>query len=254
MMIFVTGDTHGLKDFGKIVNFLSNNPDLNNKDTKIIITGDFGCFWKKEDADLDNNKMIQFLSKYKCQFLFIDGNNENFDILDSLPVSKIYGGNVHKITENIFHLMRGEIFNIENISFLALGGADSWDAPSKSKYYGRRFEGISWWKRESASLPEFENAVRNLRKNHYKVDVILTHEGTSDVANYKGSNVDAMCRINDYIYRKTNFKYWFCGHHHVDVCVNGVKCLFNDIVKIENMDKVAYFIDKNDSKNLNNLQ
>ena len=45
----------------------------------------------------------------------------------SLNIEWWYGGKVHKISNHIYHLQRGEIFFLYGKSFLALGGADSHD-------------------------------------------------------------------------------------------------------------------------------
>ena len=45
--------------------------------------------------------------------LFIDGNHENFDKLNSYPVETWCGGKVHKIRNNVIHLMCGEVYCIE---------------------------------------------------------------------------------------------------------------------------------------------
>ena len=38
-----------------------------------------------------------------------------------------HGGKVHQIRESVIHLMRGEIFNIDNKKFFTFGGARSHD-------------------------------------------------------------------------------------------------------------------------------
>ena len=54
--------------------------------------------------------------------------HENFDRLEKYRVSKKYGGKVQKITENCYHLMRGERYDINGFKFLCIGGAESHDA------------------------------------------------------------------------------------------------------------------------------
>lgn len=59
--------------------------------------------------------------------VFVDGNHENFDRLYSYPVKEWNGGKVHEIRPSVLHLMRGEVFTIEDKKFFAFGGASSHD-------------------------------------------------------------------------------------------------------------------------------
>ncbi len=54
--------------------------------------------------------------------LFIDGNHENFDMLYNLPIAEFGGGIVHKVDDGIYHLIRGEVYNIDEKKFLYLVG------------------------------------------------------------------------------------------------------------------------------------
>lgn len=228
-MIYITGDTHGLKDIKKFKSSYFNNV-INKKGNYLIITGDFGITWNKEVL----KKCLALYGSMKCTILFVDGNNENFDILDKMPIKKFAGGNVHKLGKNIYHLMRGEIFNIEGKSFLAFGGADSWDAPFRYPKTNR-VEGVSFWKREQPSMEEFENAIKNLHKNGNEVDFVLTHEATSEVANSFGSSSYTTSKMLDKIFDISKFKFWFCGHHHKNYAFDcAIKCMFDEFDCIEN--------------------
>ena len=59
--------------------------------------------------------------------LFVDGNHENFDLLNSYPVEIWKGGKVHRVKPNITHLMRGQVFEIEGKTIFTFGGATSID-------------------------------------------------------------------------------------------------------------------------------
>ncbi len=117
-MIFVTGDTHGRTDFAKLLLFVREYPNLTKNDY-VIIAGDFGAVWEKEtlEEDLKPYRDLPFT------VLFVDGNHENFDLLNSYPVEIWNGGKVHKIKSNIIHLMRGQVFEITGKTFFTFGGA-----------------------------------------------------------------------------------------------------------------------------------
>ena len=57
----------------------------------------------------------------------MDGNHENFDILYKYPVEKWNDGKIHRITPNIVHLMRGEIYSIEGKTIFTFGGGTTVD-------------------------------------------------------------------------------------------------------------------------------
>lgn len=84
-MIYITGDIHGTISVAKRLN-TKNFPkqrELTKKDY-VIITGDFGLIWK---LDAEDQFWLKWLNKQKSfTTLFIDGNHENFDLLESYPI------------------------------------------------------------------------------------------------------------------------------------------------------------------------
>lgn len=142
-MIYLTGDTHIPIDIGKLsCKSFPKQQEMTRSDY-VIVLGDFGLLWKKDET---YDYWLDVLSKRTYTLLFLDGNHENFDWLDSLPVETWHGGRVHRIAENILHLMRGEIFEIGGSTFFTLGGAVSYD-----KVF--RAEGISWWPQHREPRP-----------------------------------------------------------------------------------------------------
>jgi len=129
-MIYITGDTHGIIDWGKInTSRFPEQKDLT-KDDYLIVLGDFGGVW----GDADQDRYIQkTYGERNFTTLFIDGNHENHDLLDSYPVEEWCGGKVHRITDSIIHLMRGQVFVINGIKFFTMGGAESTDKAWRKK-------------------------------------------------------------------------------------------------------------------------
>ena len=100
-MIFITGDTHGDWISRLRTESFPEQKEMT-KDDYVIICGDFGI-WdnsKREKYNLDWLKDKPFTT------LFVDGNHENYDILDELPVKEWNGGKVHFIRPSVIHLMR----------------------------------------------------------------------------------------------------------------------------------------------------
>ena len=162
-MIFITGDTHGFHDFPKLQRFATEHPELSESDY-MIIAGDFGGVWSEKTLEKD-------LAPYQnlpCTVLFIDGNHENFDLLERYPIEVWNGGKIHRITDKIIHLMRGQVYQIDGRSFFTFGGATSID-----KYMRR--EGLEWWPQERPTDADIIEANKNLEKVGFEVDFIVTH-------------------------------------------------------------------------------
>ena len=124
-MIYITGDTHA--DFSKFEkNKLPIQTEMT-KDDYVIICGDFGGVWNYIVESMYEKCWLDWLNEKNFTTLFVDGNHENFERLYRYPVEEWHGGKVHKIRESVIHLMRGEVFDIDNKKFFTFGGAKSHD-------------------------------------------------------------------------------------------------------------------------------
>ena len=226
MRLFITGDTHGDIDFHKLNT--KNFPEgrLLTKEDYVIICGDFGAVW-------DGAKSDKYLQKWYNEkpwtTLFVDGNHENHDILDSFPISEWNGGKVHFITPSIIHLMRGQVYKIGDKTFFTMGGAESHD-----KIY--RKEGISWWRREMPSNDEYEEGLTNLNKVNNQVDYILSHCAPdrlqSKIAYWYEH--DKLTNYLEIVRQTVEFGWYYFGHYHIDKDFLNYKatCLYNNIIEL----------------------
>lgn len=235
-MILVTGDCHG--DFSKF----SGTPytDLTENDT-VIVCGDFGIW----DNNAREQNWMRYISDQKYTVVFVDGNHDNFDRLNKeFTVVDFHGGKAHRIRHNLYHLMRGYVFDFEGKKFFCFGGARSHDiqggildprGKSNEQFleeyaeairYGLpfRIRGISWWDRELPSEEEMNRGRAELEKVNWKVDYVITHCLPTDVqAVYSAGDFEEDI-LTDYlmnIAHKMNFKTWYCGHYHDDYKVMG---------------------------------
>ncbi len=101
--------------------------------------------------------------------LFVDGNHENFDLLNVYPVEIWNGGKVHKINPDIIHLMRGQVYKIDGETFYTFGGVTSIDKDI------RRAFSYGWWAQELPSFEELDEGMANLKWYNNKVNYIITH-------------------------------------------------------------------------------
>lgn len=206
-MIFFTGDLHGEIDIKKLNS--KNCPAKEND--YVIICGDFGLIWNKPNQKgyKTDQYWLKWLENKPFTTLFVDGNHENFDILDNLPVETWRGGKVHKINSKVIHLMRGQIFTIEGKKIFTFGGAASHDKWT-------RVPNISWWKREMPSMLEYNEGLDNLIENDWRVDYVVTHCAPSHIQNqicswYERDELNSFLQV---ISKKLKFKAWYFGHYH----------------------------------------
>ena len=222
-MIYITGDTHG--DYDDFL-FRMRQTNISRSDT-VIICGDFGFVW---NTPYERN-VLGWLSNEPYKILFIDGNHEDFDLLSTYPVMQWHGGSVHRISGNIYHLMRGQCFKIEGKTFFTFGGAYSID-----KQY--RQEGKTWWPQELPSLEEYAIATKTLEACGYTVDYILTHTIPTFAIRQIGVAPDPhdaeLTGFLEWLYGKMQYTHWFAGHFHVNKVVqNKIHVLHDQILTLK---------------------
>ena len=245
--IIVTGDIHG-NPFQRLN--LENFPEgkTYTKEDYVIILGDFGLVW--DDSAMEHS-CLDWLENKPWTTLFIDGNHENYDLLNKFPIEEWGGGRVQKIRSSVIHLLRGEVYDIGGYKFLAMGGARSHDIQDgilevgdprikiwkKDNFKLFRINHISWWEEEIPNEEERKNALKNLAENDYKVDYILTHEAPSsdvilmDHLLYHPDEYSKWLEME--IRQKVKYKKWFFGHYHLNLDVNEKEtCLFERRIRI----------------------
>lgn len=250
-MIYITGDCHAdwtrfnVKDF----------PDQSEmtRDDFVIVCGDFGL-WnksKKEDWWLD------WFEKKNFTVLFLDGNHENFDRLygDEFEVVNFHGGKAHKIRENVYHLMRGYIFDLCGKRFFTFGGASSHDIQDGildpadfeseeefkkvykewyDEYKMFRVNHVSWWEQELPSKEEMFRGIEALMSSDMRVDFVVSHCLPQNIAAMLGFYTSD--RLTEYFDRLLNdglrFDRWYCGHYHINRNIDQYTILYERIERI----------------------
>lgn len=230
-MICITGDTHIPHDIHRLS--MANWPEQKKltKDDYLIICGDFGGLW---DNSRENKYWLDWLAEKPYTILYVDGNHENFAVLDALPEIDYMGGRAHRIRENIYHLMRGYVFTIDGKTIFTMGGATSHDQAF-------RIPGRSWWARELPDSEEYDRGRENLAAHGWTVDYIVTHCAPGSVQDrvcyykegYFGYEKDELTGYLEEISWRACFKGWFFGHYHYDGEVfSGFRAIYNDIIEI----------------------
>ena len=251
--IFICGDTHGTLDLNKLKE-LSIIKKLT-FDDYVIICGDCGIVWNK---DLLQEHIRAYKSLY-TNILFVDGNHENFDRLysDEFEVVDFHGGKAHKIRENVYHLMRGYIFDICGKKIFAFGGASSHDIDDgildrddfdsdkefndtindwylKDKWF--RINHISWWAQEMPSQEEMDFGLKTLADNGNKVDYIVSHCCPQEIASifsHGSYKPDKLTQYFNDVKNTVEFDKWFFGHYHDNQQILGnFYLLYEQIVRV----------------------
>ena len=247
-MIYITGDTHS--DFSRFTeeNFLIQSEMT--KDDYIIICGDFGGVWTFEEDSRREKEALDWLNNKSFTTLFVDGNHENYTRLYNYPIEEWKGGKVHKIRDSVLHLMRGEIFDIDNKRIFAFGGARSHDIQDgilnldeEEKIYEYRKRGayfrirdFLWWDLELPTNQEMENGIENLEKINYKVDYIISHCCPTSIQALINSTYkrDILTDYLQQISEKCTFKRWYFGHYHdYKQVISQFTLLYENIVPLE---------------------
>jgi len=205
-MIYITGDMHG--DQSRLL--YSKEEKLWGKGDIIIVAGDWGFLFHDNYSE---NMFLNDIEQRPYTLAFVDGNHENFVALNKYPVEIWNGGKVHRIRNNIFHLMRGQIFTIEGKKFFTFGGAYSLDR------YRRRLN-IEYWEEEIPSRADYNEATVNLKAHNFEVDYIITHQAPRKIIMMMGETPDLhdmeLTGFLDYVLYDIKHTHWFCGHWHLD--------------------------------------
>lgn len=243
-MIYITGDTHG-----KFSRFKNKTFHANENDT-VIICGDFGGIW---DNSPTQDYWLKWLSQKPYTILFCCGNHENFDTLYQYPVVDYAGGKAHQIAHNIYHLMRGEVFRIEEKTFFVMGGAASHDisdgildpTDKNFKHQERvlkkqgkkmyRIAGVSWWPQELPSQEEYDHAKDTLQAYHYTFDYIITHDCPSTIQKQIDDSYpcNALNEFHQFVAEHCTFRQWFFGHYHQEMEIsNKYQLIYKNIIAL----------------------
>lgn len=206
-MFYITGDLHGEYDINKLSSKKFPMGKNLTRDDYLIICGDFGLVWSNGNFEM---YWRNWLNNKPWTTLFVDGNHENFPLLNSYPITKKWGGKVHQIADNIYHLMRGQVFEIDGKTFFTMGGASSHDIQYRTR-------NVDWWIEELPSEIEMQEGLENLDKHNWKVDCVITHcaptEFMTNCINI-GYGSDTLTEYLQYIDDKLDYQHWYMGHYH----------------------------------------
>ncbi len=228
MSIYIYGDLHRHIDLDPLIKHTKEEGATS--DDVLIILGDFGGVWSSEEEDNEFLKHLVDVVPYK-HILFIDGNHENFDRLNKMPIVEMYGSPTHEVLKDkIYHLMRGYKYTIEGKTFFAMGGASSIDRHLRT-------EGVDWWADEQPNNGEYERAFRTLDENEFTFDYIISHCVAQKIQCYLSSYLtdkNKLTNFFDSIIDDLKYTRWYFGHYHLNKSCEDYKaeCVYQRLIKI----------------------
>ena len=231
-MIYVTGDTHG--DWNRFLrDILPCAAGWGAGDT-LIVCGDFGfVFYPEQTAS--EAEALRMMSELPFTVAFCDGNHENFPRLYAYPEATWQGGRVHRLADNIVHLMRGECYTVEGKRILAMGGGTSIDRAF-------RREGISWWPQEMPSATEYSHCRKTIASVKREVDYIISHAAPMHIMQtlrFQPGNEAPLNQFLEELRLDVRYDRWYFGHLHMDRAFAGsITGLMFDVRKAETGEKV----------------
>lgn len=240
-MIYYTGDIHGAP--WKILSFCK-KVKTTTEDT-IIILGDVGANYYGDSRDDECKRQ---LNKVKPTVLCVHGNHEmRPDTITTYKTKEWNGGVVwyEESYPNLLFAKDGEIYEIENIKHLVIGGAYSVD----KKF--RIARGYGWWEDEQPS-DEIKKYVEAQIEN-CSFDVVLSHTCPLKyepiemfLSMIDQSTVDKSTEIwLDSIEDRVKYKAWFCGHWHTNKRIDKMHFLYGDF-ELSSMLKEQEIVDEKD--------
>jgi predicted phosphodiesterase len=212
-MVYLFGDLHG--EITRFQKKYFGHSGVKKSD-QVIVLGDFGIPFTMYHETASNSDLSKLndLSRRKYDVLYLDGNHDNHQYINSLPSEIKYGNSVHTLAPGLYHLKRGLIYQIDGKSLLTIGGGLSIDKAMRRAH-------ISWWPEEELSDDEIKTIEESLKAVNYEVDYVLTHTPPQRIIREiigSGGTLyeDKTSTYFDSLRSVLKFKAWFFGHMHVD--------------------------------------
>ena len=222
-MVFFTGDIHGNdRNITRFVNKVSHK----SSDTSVLL-GDVGANYYGNRRDV---RLKERLNSLGIQLLCIHGNHEMRPTSVPGYRDQEWNGGIVRVQPeypNLLFAKDGEIYDIEGLKYLVIGGAYSVD-----KYYRLRL-GYSWWSDEQPSDEIKASVEEQIRTKEF--DIILSHtcpfkyEPTEMfISGIDQSSIDDTTeRWLDTIENSIDYLAWFCGHWHTNKRIDKMHFLFD---------------------------
>ena len=193
-MIWFLSDLHG----GEHVDGLHTYRTLRKEGDLLLLLGDLELAFRPTE---ENQRFTEEFLALPYPIAFFDGNHDNYPFLHAYPTETWGSGTVHRLSDQIVYLRRGEIYEIDGKTFFIMGGCKS---SAKWKEMGL------WYPDEEPNEAEIEFARENLIKRGCRVDYVLTHR------HELGDDPEArtLAGLCAWIEENVAYTHWYVGHYH----------------------------------------
>lgn len=204
MAILYVGDLHGkVNILGDIIQSAEAKGF-----TAIIQVGDFG-FGFPDNCWNDFLEKRARQQKWKVPIYTCFGNHDNWNRIYQMREEQASDKVELVQGSGVYFVSRGTVLEIDNISHIFMGGAESTDKH-------KRVENVSWWDLEQPTHKEFELFFNNLEDQ--KPDTIVAHEAPLRIDlkrarrndSYTAKTLENALKLSDHQPRNYVF-----GHHHI---------------------------------------
>ena len=224
-MIYITGDTH--REFFRLDYFNYTSSDI------LIILGDAGINYFLNHYD---DVIKEKLNKLGLSFFCIPGNHEErAENISTYKQITFFNGLAYAEEKypNLIFAKSGEVYDIDGLKTLVIGGAYSVDKNMRLIY------DYPWFKSEQLTNEEMDEIYTNAKKKSY--NIILSH-----TCPYKyipremflpfvdQSKVDnSMELFLDKIEENISYDKWYCGHYHTEKEIDKIEFMYERIKKFK---------------------
>lgn len=245
---FITGDKH--RHFEKVKAFCQ---DMNTRPKDVLIVlGDAGFNFYDDVRDDELKKEI---SELKITLFCLHGNKENRpQNVGTYGIKNFYGGKVYYEPKypNICFAIDGEIYTFEGRKYMVVGGAHSVDKLRCIQ------EKTPFWDDEMPNDAIKKTVEHNLFAEGNKIYGMLTHTCPFDymptemfISTKQRARIKKKLRMDKSkrhftpdinhsteiwlgeLEKKIDYKVWFCGHYHIDKCIDKIQMMYHDIQPLQ---------------------
>ena len=197
----------------------------------MIILGDAGMNFYGGLRDVMKKER---LAQLPLTIFSIHGNHEMRPAtIPSYHLTDWHGGKVYveDACPNLLFAMDGEIYDLDGVRAIAIGGAYSVD-----KLY-RLAHGYGWWPDEQPSPTIKERVEKALDACGWKVDAVLSHttplryepaEAFLSSVDQRGVDKSTETWLGG-IEARLDYWRWYCGHYHIEKDIDRLSILFESI-------------------------
>lgn len=235
-MIAIIGDIHG--ELEKIYRVITRNLEevrRNRESLYIIVLGDVGLNFYLNGMDIRMKRSVQrYINDIREDFgihidlLLVRGNHDcPPKLLYQYKLVEYCGGKayVEASYSNLFFLKEGEMYIIENKSFLCIGGGNSAD------YFSRILNDYPFFNEEGLDEEERKSILYSLElvKDGFYIISHMLPKTVSPDRNDLPIATKSVEEFLDSVYEKIKDKKttWFAGHYHKDLQHKADNTVFN---------------------------